>query len=62
MTDHKRRAAGATDCPVSEAERKRMLNQRLRLAFLQGAEDQSRQVLHRGLTADELRRVLGGYP
>jgi hypothetical protein len=38
------------------------LNRRLRRAFFEGAEQQSRRVLGRGLTADELRRVLGQYP
>ena len=38
------------------------LNRRLRQAFLEGAEERSMRVLGRGLTADELRRVLRRYP
>jgi hypothetical protein len=42
--------------------RVRALNTRLRRAFLDGAEEQSRLRHGRGLTADELKRVLGRYP
>ena len=38
------------------------LNRRLRLEFLAGAEEDSWRRLGRGLTADELERVLGRYP
>jgi hypothetical protein len=34
----------------------------MRLAFIDAAEEDSRQKLHRPLTADELRRVLRQYP
>ena len=37
------------------------LNQRLRRAFLEGSEEDSRR-LGRGLTGEELERVLGHYP
>jgi hypothetical protein len=42
--------------------RKADLNRRLRLAFVQGAEERSRSEHGRGLTANELRRVLRRYP
>jgi hypothetical protein len=38
------------------------LNRRLRLAFVAGAEERSRETTGRGLTADELERVLRRYP
>jgi hypothetical protein len=38
------------------------LNRRLRLAFLRGAEERSRLEDGRGLTADELHRVVARYP
>ena len=38
------------------------LNRRLRLAFLAGAEEDSRRRLGRGLTDEELERVLWRYP
>ncbi len=47
---------------ASERRARAELNRRLRLAFLQGAEERSRRELGRGLTADELPRVLRRYP
>jgi hypothetical protein len=38
------------------------LNQRIRQAFIEGAEEDSRRRLGRGLTAEELERVLWHYP
>lgn len=38
------------------------LNRRLRLAFIAGAEADSRRRLGRGLTPDEFDRVLRHYP
>jgi hypothetical protein len=38
------------------------LNQRLRRAFIAGAEEDSRRRLGRGMTAEELERVLRRYP
>ena len=38
------------------------LNRRLRREFIAGAEEGSRRRLGRGLTADELERVLLRYP
>ena len=38
------------------------LNQRLRQAFIEGAEEDSRRRLGRSLTADELERVLRHFP
>ena len=45
-----------------ERDRRRRLNERLRTAFLQGAEEDSRRRLGRGLTREELQRVLRRYP
>jgi len=42
--------------------RRERLNQRLRQAYLEGAEEDSRRRLGRGLTAEELERVLWHYP
>jgi hypothetical protein len=38
------------------------LNRRLRMEFLEGAEEDSRRRLGRGLTAEELERVPWHYP
>lgn len=38
------------------------LNRRLRMEFLAGAEEDSRRRLGRGLTAEELARVMRRYP
>jgi hypothetical protein len=43
-------------------DRRARLNQRLRQAFIEGAETDSRRRLGRGLTAEELERVLRRYP
>ena len=51
-----RHVAGADD------DRRARLNLRLRRAFLEGAEEDSRRRLGRGLTAEELERVLRRYP
>ena len=45
-----------------DQERRARLNQRLRQAFIEGAEVDMRQALGRGLTAEELEQVLGRYP
>jgi hypothetical protein len=42
--------------------RRRDLNQRLRLAFIAGAEERSRRTVGRGLTDEELRRFMRRYP
>jgi hypothetical protein len=42
--------------------RREDLNARLRAAFIDGAEEDSRCRLGRGLTCDELERVLRHYP
>ena len=44
------------------AGHRRRLNERLRQAFIEGAEEDSRQRLGRGLTAAELEQVLQRYP
>jgi len=56
VDDSRARAASA------EHERRARLNQRLRQAFVEGAEEGSRRRLGRGLTAEELERVLRRYP
>jgi hypothetical protein len=43
-------------------ERRKQLNMRLRAEFVAGAEEESRRALGRGLTGDELERVLRRYP
>jgi hypothetical protein len=45
-----------------KATRRAELNRRLRIEYVEGAEERSRRELGRGLTADELRRVLRRYP
>ena len=55
VDDLKARAASA------DQERLARLNQRLRQAFIEGAEEDSRRRLGRLLTADELERVLWHY-
>ena len=52
----KARAASA------DQEGRERLNKRLRAAFLEGAEEDSRRRLGRGLTVEELERVLRRYP
>ena len=42
--------------------RRRELNRRLRAAFITGAEEDSRSRLGRGLSEEELQRVLRRYP
>jgi len=45
-----------------ERARRLELNRKLRRAFVAGAEERSQRELGRGLTSDELRRVLRRYP
>ena len=49
---------------TGEAGRLRIarLNQRLRQAFMAGADEDSRRRLGRGLTAEEVERFLRRYP
>jgi hypothetical protein len=54
------RRPGPTD--ASPTERRRHLNQRLRAEFIAGAEEEPRRRLGRGLTREELERVLRRYP
>ena len=42
--------------------RRKELNRRVRLGFVEGAEERSRRELGRGLTDEELRRILRRYP
>jgi hypothetical protein len=56
VEDPKKRTANA------DQERRARLNQRLRQAFIERAEVDMRRVLGRGLTAEELERVLRRYP
>jgi hypothetical protein len=46
----------------TDQERRDRLNQRVRQAFIEGAEVDSRRLLGRGLTAEEMERVLRRYP
>ena len=48
--------------PIENAPRHRELNRKLRRAFVEGAEERSQRELGRGLTAEELRRILRRYP
>jgi hypothetical protein len=45
-----------------DQDRRARLNQRLRQSFIEGAEVDMRRLLGRGLTAEELERVLRRYP
>jgi len=56
VDDLKARAASA------DPERRERLNKRLRQAFIEGAEEDSRRRLGRGLTPEELERVLWPHP
>ena len=46
----------------SLVERRANLNRRLRLAFIAGAEERSRETTGRGLTDEELGRIIERYP
>jgi hypothetical protein len=46
----------------AEPDRRARLNQRFRQAFIDGAEEDSRRRLGRGLSREELERVLRHYP
>jgi len=48
--------------PIGSASRRSALNRRLRVAFIAGAEERSRETTGRGLTDEELGRVLRRYP
>lgn len=50
------------DTEPIEAKGRQPLNRRLRQAFVEGAEEQSRRDHGRGLSEEELRRVLERYP
>ena len=45
-----------------ERARRLELNRKLRRAFVEGAEERSQRESGRGLTEDELRRILRRYP
>lgn len=47
---------------LTTEDRRKRLNERLRAQFVAGAEEDSRRRLGRGLSADELERVLRWYP
>jgi len=51
-----------TPRPADDAAKREALNRRLRLAFYQGAEDESRRAMGRGLTTEELERVAARLP
>jgi len=48
--------------PGLNDDRRARLNQRLRQAFIEGAEVDMRRLLGRGLTGEELEQVLRRYP
>ena len=48
--------------PIERAPRRTELNRKLRRAFVEGAEERSQRELGRGLTTEELRRILRRYP
>jgi len=48
--------------PDADQDRRAGLNKRLRAAFIEGAEEDSRRRLGRGLTREELERVLRRFP
>ena len=48
--------------PTGSSSRRKELNRRLRAAFIAGAEERSRETVGRGLTGEELERVLRRYP
>jgi hypothetical protein len=50
------------DSSAAATEHRRRLNRKLRAAFIEGAEEQSRKDQGRGLTADELARIMPQYP
>lgn len=52
----------STPRPPDERFRRQRLSERLRAAFLAGAEEDSRRRLGRGPTREELERVLRRYP
>jgi hypothetical protein len=43
-------------------EHRHELNRRLRATFVEGAEERSREAHGRGLTDEELRRIMRRYP
>ncbi|HSW42623.1 MAG TPA: hypothetical protein VLM76_08960 [Patescibacteria group bacterium] len=47
---------------IEGAARRLELNRKLRRAFVEGAEERSQRELGRGLTSEELRRILRRYP
>jgi hypothetical protein len=48
--------------PIGSASRRSALNRRLRIAFIAGAEERSRETMGRGLSEEELGRVIERYP
>ena len=56
------RANDAVEAEHGVQRKRARVNERLREAFAAGAEEQSRQSAGRGLTPDELDRVLRQYP
>jgi hypothetical protein len=50
------------DVARPDQDRRARLNQRLRQAFIEEAEEDTRRRLGRGLTAEELEWVLWHYP
>jgi hypothetical protein len=61
-TDENVRVNHEPSQPTDSSNRFRQLNRRLRVAFIAGAEERSRRELGRGLSEEELERVLRRYP
>jgi hypothetical protein len=53
---------GEKQLPEPDGGHRVRLNERLRAAFLAGAEEDSQRRLGRGLTVEELERVFWHYP
>ena len=53
---------GKKQLPEADGDRRVRLNERLRAAFIEGAEEDSQRRLGRGLTVEELERVFWHYP
>jgi hypothetical protein len=53
---------GLRGVPKPDGSRMDELRRRLRLAYVDGAEASSRETLDRGITSDELQRIIGRYP
>jgi hypothetical protein len=62
MATHPEGSSDRPTLPPFRGDHRRTLNRELRTAFIAGAEDRSLREQGRGLTEEELRRVLARYP